>query len=77
MNFNKYLKKFHKINFIIVLILILVSLYLIYNQFKLIEGKDLKDRTEEEAKDESRAQFDCITEVGEQAEKDAAKNGYI
>tara|TARA_B100001175_G_C19505342_1_gene640537 strand:- start:2401 stop:2643 length:243 start_codon:yes stop_codon:yes gene_type:complete len=65
MNLKKIIKNFVKPHIILLLLLIFASLYLLTNNFKLIEGNKLKDKGKNEggAKEESEAPFTITNEV--------------
>ena len=65
MNLKKIIKNFVKPHIILLVLLIFASLYLLTNNFKLIEGNKLKDKGKNEggAKEESEAPFTITNEV--------------
>jgi hypothetical protein len=65
MNLKKIIKNFVKPHIILLVLLIFASLYLLTNNFKLIEGNKLKDKGKNEggAKEQSEAPFTITNEV--------------
>ena len=65
MNLKKIIKNFVKPHIILLVLLIFASLYLLTNNFKLIEGNKLKGKGKNEggAKEESEAPFTITNEV--------------